>query len=225
MFTIIIVFFCIIIFFFFFIVLIEFIFFFFFSSRRRHTRCLSDWSSDVCSSDLGPPGGGARLHGRPAEAGVRRFVLCTLLIAPAVSGAEPSAKAMRPRIDAILARGDLAAAFWGVEVRSLPSGRVLYAQNAEKSLTPASTMKLVTTAAALDAFGPDLRLRTTVETSGRLDGLGRVLGDVYLVGRGDANLSGRFSDGKITAPFEALADQLWAAGVRRVEGRLIGHEG
>src|SRR5205814_2580429 len=25
---------------------------FFFSSRRRHTRCLSDWSSDVCSSDL-----------------------------------------------------------------------------------------------------------------------------------------------------------------------------
>src|SRR5437899_6683387 len=28
------------------------IFFFFFSSRRRHTRCLSDWSSDVCSSDL-----------------------------------------------------------------------------------------------------------------------------------------------------------------------------
>src|ERR1035441_8467258 len=29
-----------------------FIFCFFFSSRRRHTRCLSDWSSDVCSSDL-----------------------------------------------------------------------------------------------------------------------------------------------------------------------------
>src|SRR5438045_8883858 len=27
-------------------------FLFFFSSRRRHTRCLSDWSSDVCSSDL-----------------------------------------------------------------------------------------------------------------------------------------------------------------------------
>src|ERR1039458_8609396 len=28
---------------------------FFFSSRRRHTRCLSDWSSDVCSSDLPQP--------------------------------------------------------------------------------------------------------------------------------------------------------------------------
>src|ERR1035441_10787767 len=31
-------------------------YFFFFSSRRRHTRCLIDWSSDVCSSDLGPLG-------------------------------------------------------------------------------------------------------------------------------------------------------------------------
>src|SRR2546429_3071114 len=29
------------------------IIFFFFSSRRRHTRCSRDWSSDVCSSDLG----------------------------------------------------------------------------------------------------------------------------------------------------------------------------
>src|SRR6267142_572862 len=28
-------------------------FFFFFSSRRRHTRLTCDWSSDVCSSDLG----------------------------------------------------------------------------------------------------------------------------------------------------------------------------
>src|SRR5437016_9332691 len=28
------------------------LYFFFFSSRRRHTRLVSDWSSDVCSSDL-----------------------------------------------------------------------------------------------------------------------------------------------------------------------------
>src|SRR5437879_13053887 len=33
-----------------------FFFFFFFSSRRRHTRYIGDWSSDVCSSDLGNDG-------------------------------------------------------------------------------------------------------------------------------------------------------------------------
>src|SRR6266516_6783133 len=32
------------------------LFFFFFSSRRRHTRSYGDWSSDVCSSDLGAVG-------------------------------------------------------------------------------------------------------------------------------------------------------------------------
>src|SRR5438045_9496028 len=37
---------------------------FFFSSRRRHTRCLSDWSSDVCSSDLNV----LREFGLPREA-------------------------------------------------------------------------------------------------------------------------------------------------------------
>src|SRR5262245_7138651 len=31
----------------------------FFSSRRRHTNCLSDWSSDVCSSDLRPGSSGS----------------------------------------------------------------------------------------------------------------------------------------------------------------------
>src|SRR5262245_63931308 len=39
-------------FFFFYSLFFFFLFVFFFSSRRRHTRCLSDWSSDVCSSDL-----------------------------------------------------------------------------------------------------------------------------------------------------------------------------
>src|SRR5262245_63715302 len=58
---------------------------FFFSSRRRHTRCLSDWSSDVCSSDLADAGrrlqrqivhGDVGLHGggavEDAAAGAQR---------------------------------------------------------------------------------------------------------------------------------------------------------
>src|SRR5256885_2584304 len=57
--------------------------FFFFSSRRRHTRLQGDWSSDVCSSDLGPRVahlldlrlvrlGGAADHLMTAEAGLHR---------------------------------------------------------------------------------------------------------------------------------------------------------
>src|SRR5436853_5509317 len=52
-----------------------------FSSRRRHTRCLSDWSSDVCSSDLGrriPMVVGARDYGNvcPIRTLVRHGEVC-----------------------------------------------------------------------------------------------------------------------------------------------------
>src|SRR5205814_7404956 len=50
-------------------------YFFFFSSRRRHTRCLSDWSSDVCSSDLGGrarDGADFPFRDRPRDRGLTR---------------------------------------------------------------------------------------------------------------------------------------------------------
>jgi D-alanyl-D-alanine carboxypeptidase/D-alanyl-D-alanine-endopeptidase (penicillin-binding protein 4) len=143
---------------------------------------------------------------------------------PARAAAAPRGPLPR-RLDAIVDAPRFAHAWWGVEVRSLRTGNVLYARNAERNLKPASTLKLLTTAAALDAFGPEARIRTTVETAGRLDVLGRILGDVYLVGRGDPNLSGRFTDGRPTAAFEEMAEALRQAGVRRIEGRVIGHEG
>src|SRR5256885_3522663 len=56
------------------------LFCFFFSSRRRHTRLQGDWSSDVCSSDLGGALGvlgvqvqGGRVHGEGAEQQVVRL--------------------------------------------------------------------------------------------------------------------------------------------------------
>jgi len=156
-----------------------------------------------------------------------RAVLAASLTAAGAAGAvaAPAVDPLARALDHILDRAPFASAFWGVEVRSLKTGRVLYARNPEKHFRPASTLKLVITAAALDTFGPQARFRTTVETEARLDGRGRLLGDVFLVGRGDPNLSARFSPGRPTAALEELADALWAAGVRRIEGRLVGHEG
>jgi D-alanyl-D-alanine carboxypeptidase/D-alanyl-D-alanine-endopeptidase (penicillin-binding protein 4) len=159
----------------------------------------------------------------PWLAGIAALALVTSVAAPAQ--ADPSKKRLRTAIDRIVERPAWAHAFWGIEVRSLESGKTLYERNADRAFRPASTLKLVTTAAVLDAFGPEERLRTTVETAGRLDGLGRILGDVFFVGRGDPSLSGRFDEGAPTAAFEAMAEALVDAGVRRIEGRLVGHEG
>src|SRR5205814_6883244 len=57
---------------------------FFFSSRRRHTRCLSDWSSDVCSSDLNASSSGWLVwRGRSTKSrNETRFVLSIRMLCP-----------------------------------------------------------------------------------------------------------------------------------------------
>lgn len=165
-----------------------------------------------------------RAFGAPTLAAIAT-VATVIVGTPVPAHAESPAEALGKKIDRILDRPAFASAFWGVEVRSLKTGRTLYSRNAAKSFRPASTLKLVITAAALDAFGPEARLRTTVATAGRLDGPGRILGDVYLVGGGDPVLGGRYAEGRATAALEELAEGLWAAGVRRIEGRLVGQEG
>ncbi|HEX6738755.1 MAG TPA: D-alanyl-D-alanine carboxypeptidase, partial [Vicinamibacteria bacterium] len=115
-----------------------------------------------------------------AAAAVPLVLAAALLGPPPAPAAEPPSKALKKKIDDVLARREVAAAFWGVEVRSLPGGKVLYAYNAEKNLTPASTLKLVTTAAALDGLGVRFRFQTALVLLPN--------GDLVLIGDGDPSL-------------------------------------
>src|SRR5438045_9783964 len=60
--------------------------FFFFSSRRRHTRCLSDWSSDVCPSDLTAAGRDRRQQLRQGRLSADRAPLLWRCVLPATDG-------------------------------------------------------------------------------------------------------------------------------------------
>ena len=153
-------------------------------------------------------------------------VLC-LLLATQLQAAKP--KPLSNRVSAILSDSDLTRGFWGIEVVSLKTGKVLYSQNPDKLFTPASNTKLFTTAAALALIGPDYSFRTTVETTGTLDKHGRLTGDLVLVGRGDPNLSGRElpyalrtqrNDHPIRV-LEQLADALVQQGVKYVDGDIV----
>ena len=153
-------------------------------------------------------------------------IVCLLLVTQlAAAPHNPVAK----NIDALLAAPDLARGFWGIEVVSLDSGKIIYSHNPDKLFTPASNTKLFTTAAALALIGPDYRSRTTVETSGILDKYGRLTGDLVLVGRGDPNLSGRelpynLRTARNAHPIqvlEQLADALVQKGVKYVDGNII----
>ncbi len=111
---------------------------------------------------------------------------------------------------------------WGVLVKRLDDGTTIYAHNPTMLLAPASNEKVFTTAAALDALGPSWHTRTSVFAGSEPDRDGTLDGDLVLYGRGDPNLSGRFSaTGDPLEPFRALAGEVSAHGVRRIRGGIV----
>src|SRR5439155_6151705 len=128
--------------------------------------------------------------------------------------------ALAELIDRALDQSDVRAARWGVFAMSLNDGRVLYSRDADKPFTPASNMKVYTTAVALDVLGADYRWRTSVYANKQPDSNGVVEGDLTLYGRGAPDL---ISKSKGDAPSLAkLADQLYQSGVREIRGQIIG---
>lgn len=128
------------------------------------------------------------------------------------------------RITSLIDEGESAAARWGVHVVSLRDGRVLYARDAKRLFTPASNMKLYTTAVALDLLGPDYRWRTSVLAAAAPDAMGTITGDLVLYGRGAPDLSSRPAKDGRPAQLAALAEELRRRGVRRVGGDVVGDE-
>ncbi len=112
----------------------------------------------------------------------------------------------------------------GVKIASLETGAVVFAQNDEKYLMPASNMKAFTMAAALDRLTPDFRFVTSVFAANKPDSSGTIHGDVSIYGRGDPTFAASLNDGDYYKAINALADKIAAAGLKRIEGNLIGDE-
>src|SRR6266705_7148624 len=157
-------------------------------------------------------------------------LLAIILIAqPAQAASRKPHVSLKKQIETILSEPDLQRGFWGIEIASATSGKVLYSLNPDKLFTPASNTKLFTTAAALALISPDYRFRTTIETNGSLDKYGRLSGDVFLVGRGDPTLSGRelpYSmrtqrESDPVKVLEQLADELTQKGVKYIDGDVV----
>jgi len=162
--------------------------------------------------------------------------LCLLFVLPLhAAPRKKTAKAQRglaAQIEAIINQPQMASAHWGIDVLDLQTGKVIYALNPDHLFLPASNVKLLTTAAELATAGPDYRFHTTIETTGKLDADGRLVGDLVIVGRGDANVSGRvlpyqLKTERISPPTQALeelAGQLAQKGIKIVDGDLVGDD-
>ena len=142
------------------------------------------------------------------------------------------AELFEARAQLALGSGQALKGEWGILVADARTGQVLFEQNADKYFVPASNMKLLTTAFALAKLGPEFRFRTTLESLREPSPRGSVEGPLYLVGRGDPNLSNRKFpyvqkeefDGPPERGLAGLADALAAKGVKEITGDIVGDD-
>ena len=121
---------------------------------------------------------------------------------------------------------DLKNTSWGFYAKSITDGQVLAHYNEEKSLRSASTVKVVTTAAALGILGEDYTFTTILEYDGQIDANGVLQGNLYIRGGGDPTL-GVPNDRKKVAPLAKDVLYQWTAaiqkaGIKKIEGYLVG---
>jgi serine-type D-Ala-D-Ala carboxypeptidase/endopeptidase (penicillin-binding protein 4) len=105
--------------------------------------------------------------------------------------------------------------------------QTLWDYNGSVGRLPASVEKLYTTSAALLDFGPDATFQTRVFGTGKLLANGTWDGTLYLRGGGDPTFGSMTFDSAMYgtgATVQALVANLRAAGIKRVEGRIVGDE-
>ncbi|NBJ71457.1 D-alanyl-D-alanine carboxypeptidase/D-alanyl-D-alanine-endopeptidase [Roseburia sp. 1XD42-34] len=133
-------------------------------------------------------------------------------VANATSGTETDAASLEEKLTDILSNEQLYGATTAVSVMHAKTGDILFSKNGGIRLHPASNMKILTAAAALETLGVNYQFTTEVRTDGKVKG--KILhGNLYLKGNGDPTL--------LKSDLRQMAKELKEQGIRKVKGNLI----
>ena len=152
------------------------------------------------------------------NADVPRRLMAVALAALFLSSAPAAAAGPTPlarKLSTALSVPYVAKSRTGAVAVDLTTGKAVYAHNLGLPLIPASNEKLAVSYACLLALGPSFRFSTDALGEGELNG-STWRGDIFLKGYGDPMLS--------TLDLLKLASQLYAQGIRRVGGQIVGDE-
>ena len=142
------------------------------------------------------------------------ILLFILLLLPASAAAQQKAKdtrALESEIQKILKLDQLQKSKVGIYAMDVDTGEVLYADEENDAFNPASNMKLVTAAVALETVGPEFVWVTRVSAKDVTNGV--VQGPLYIKGEGDPLL--------MWEDLLAWAADLRARGITKVEDGIV----
>ena len=145
-------------------------------------------------------------------------VLCFLLAVPLPASAktyENGILLFQKKIKKILSNSCLRKNNFGIKIYSLDRGESLFELRAKKVFVPASNLKILTTAVALETLGPNYRFPTRLYTDGTLKG--EVLdGNLYIKGYGDPKF--------VTEQMWLLVNEFKNLPVKKITGNIIGDD-
>src|SRR6266446_3679799 len=143
-------------------------------------------------------------------------VLAALVVPVTASDAPPAPTPLADRLASLLRAPALSPDETGIAVLLLPEGRPIYTRNADRPLLPASTLKVLTSTAALALLKPEFVYQTRLFADGPIDAAGTLSGNLYIQGSGAPDLVGE--------SWWMMARRLSALGLRRVDGDLVADE-
>ena len=150
---------------------------------------------------------------------------CALLMITAAPAATAGRNAEIPEpIRRFIERPILRGASVSFVVKRVKDGKTLYNYEGDRQLTPASVMKTVTSATALELLGEDFRFETTVEYDGELRPDGILDGNLYIRGGGDPTLNSSESRTPKDSIVDAWVEAVRAAGIREITGAVVADE-
>ncbi|NNL06731.1 MAG: D-alanyl-D-alanine carboxypeptidase/D-alanyl-D-alanine-endopeptidase [Gammaproteobacteria bacterium] len=132
-----------------------------------------------------------------------------MLVPPVTAAAEAELPA---ELAAAIKDADFTTDGIGLLIQGVDNDKPLVAFHADRFLNPASVIKLVTTAAALDLLGQGYRWSTEVMYTGTLEGH-TLKGDLYIRGNGDPYLT--------PERFWRLLNRIYIAGIQRIDGDVL----
>jgi D-alanyl-D-alanine carboxypeptidase/D-alanyl-D-alanine-endopeptidase (penicillin-binding protein 4) len=117
----------------------------------------------------------------------KRQLIIILLFIPLILGGQEKA------LNLLLADSSMKSSSVSLCILNAENGEAVFEFHAEESLMPASVLKLVTSAAALELLGPDYRFITKIGYTGNLNKrTGRLIGDLVIKGGGDPALGSEY---------------------------------
>jgi len=153
---------------------------------------------------------------------MKRTLYLLLFALPQILNAQTTAQKLEKAYQILVKDEQAKYAITSLCVLDANTGKVIFANNENIGLAPASTLKTITSATAFYNLGKDFRYETKLSYTGKIANDGTLLGDIIITGSGDPTLgSWRYEQTKENSILKQWVAAIKAAGIKKIEGGII----